>query len=226
MTSAYLSLVLADGRLPTGAHTQSAGVEPALLGGLRLDQVPDYVAVRLRTVAEVEAAAAVVARHQWCATPAGGRAAALLAVDAAWRARTVSDALRSASELLARSYLATAGAVWDLAPLSGPESAAIRWCRPVVVGAVSAAAGLSAAETARLIGYDDVQTVVSAALKIVPFDPVRSVRWTVAAAGAVEALVERVAGLTDPADLPAPSAPMIDEWAQQHQTRQRRLFRA
>ena len=43
MSGAYLSLLLADGRLPTGAHTQSAGVEPAFAYGMRLDQVPDYL---------------------------------------------------------------------------------------------------------------------------------------------------------------------------------------
>ena len=65
MSGAYLSLLLADGRLPTGAHTQSAGVEPAFAYGMRLEQVPDYIVARLRTVTEVEAAAAVVARHRW-----------------------------------------------------------------------------------------------------------------------------------------------------------------
>ena len=53
--AAYLSLLLADGRLPTGAHTQSAGLEPALNHGLRLEQVPDYLQARLTTVTEVEA---------------------------------------------------------------------------------------------------------------------------------------------------------------------------
>ena len=65
----YLTMLLADGRLPTGAHTQSAGVEPAFAHGMRLDQVPDYLTVRLRTVTEVEAAAAVVARHRWRTEP-------------------------------------------------------------------------------------------------------------------------------------------------------------
>ena len=65
MTAEYLSLLLADGRLPTGAHTQSAGVEPALRHGMRVDEVPAYLRVRLATVVEVEAAAAVVAGHVW-----------------------------------------------------------------------------------------------------------------------------------------------------------------
>ncbi len=65
MTSSYLALLLADGRLPTGAHTQSAGVEPALRHGMRVDEVPDYLRVRLATVTEAEAAAAVVAGRVW-----------------------------------------------------------------------------------------------------------------------------------------------------------------
>src|SRR5690606_19945833 len=61
----YLRLLLSDGRLPTGAHTQSGGVEPAFAAGMRLEQVPDYLRLRLRTVTEVEAATSVVARHLW-----------------------------------------------------------------------------------------------------------------------------------------------------------------
>ena len=48
-----VDLVLADGRLPTGAHTQSAGVEPALRHGMRVDEVPAYLRVRLATVTDV-----------------------------------------------------------------------------------------------------------------------------------------------------------------------------
>jgi hypothetical protein len=32
----YAAMLLADGRLPVGGHTQSAGLEPALLGGLAI----------------------------------------------------------------------------------------------------------------------------------------------------------------------------------------------
>ena len=113
MSGAYLSLLLADGRLPTGAHTHSAGVEPAFAYGMRLDQVPDYLVARLRTVTEVEAAAAVVARHRWLTEPEV-RTRSMREVDAAWRVRTLSDALRDASDLLGRSYLRMAAAVWPL----------------------------------------------------------------------------------------------------------------
>jgi urease accessory protein len=224
MTASYLSLLLADGRLPTGAHTQSAGVEPALRHGMRVDEVPAYLRVRLTTVTEVEAATAVVAGRVWASSelPAS-RVAALRKVDAAWRVRTLSDALREASDLLGRSYLRTAAAVWDLAPVAtapGP------WCRAVVLGVVAAEAGLDAEQTARLVAYDDVQTVVSAALKLEPFDPSVGVRWAADAAVAVEALVARVVDARTTADVPAHSAPLLEEWGQRHRTSERRLFRA
>ena len=234
MLASYLSLLLADGRLPTGAHTQSAGVEPALRHGMRVDEVPAYVRVRLTTVTEVEAAAAVVAGRLWSRRAAGEPGAselvdrpaaveALAEVDAAWRVRTLSDALREASDLLGRSYLRTAAAVWDLTPFAtapGP------WCRAVVLGVVAAEAGLDAEQTARLVAYDDVQTVVSAALKLEPFDPSRGVRWVADAAVVVEALVARVAGARTTDDIPAHSAPLVEEWGQRHRTSERRLFRA
>jgi len=225
-SSPYLSLLLADGRLPTGAHTQSAGVEPALRHGMRVDEVPAYLRVRLATVTEVEAATAVVAGRVWAGSPSsrdGSLVHALTEVDAAWRVRTLSDALREASDLLGRSYLRTAGAVWDLRPLTAAPGP---WCRAVVVGVVAAGAGLDAQQTARLVAYEDVQTVVAAALKLEPFDPGLGVRWAADAAVAVEALVARVAEVRSTDEIPAHSAPLVEEWGQHHRTSERRLFRA
>lgn len=219
----YLTMLLADGRLPTGAHTQSAGVEPAFASGMRLDQVPDYVTVRLRTVTAVEAAAAVVARHRW-RSESDRRVPAMAEVDAAWRVRTLSDVLRNASDSLGRSYLRTAGAVWPLDALKNHRDGV--WCRAVVLGAVAAEAGLAADELARLVAYEDVQTVVAAALKLQPFDPSQAVSWAVGAEPEVERLVEDTAGLTATGRIPAHGAPLIEEWGQRHELATRRLFRA
>src|SRR6478752_10018036 len=57
-----MMMLLADARLPTGAHTQSAGLEPALRAGVPASSVPAYITARLRSVTTVEAAAAVLAR--------------------------------------------------------------------------------------------------------------------------------------------------------------------
>jgi urease accessory protein len=223
MANPYAAMLLADGRLPTGAHTQSAGVEPAFAHGMRLDQVPDYIRVRLRTVTEVEAAAAVVARHRWRTEPAD-RISAMAEVDAGWRVRTLSDVLRNASDSLGRSYLRTARAVWPLDMLQEANRGV--WCRPVVLGATAAEAGLSAAELARLVGFEDVQAVISAALKLQPFDPSQAVAWAAEAEPEVERLVDRVADLTGTEQIPAYGAPQIEEWGQRHQFAERRLFRA
>ena len=56
----------------------------------------------------------------------------------------------------------------------------------VVIGATAAEAGLDGAQTARLIGFDEVQTVIAAAVKLQPFDPSVAVAWAVAAAFAVQ----------------------------------------
>lgn len=223
MSAAYLTMLLADGRLPTGAHTQSAGVEPALHAGMRLGDVPAYLTVRLRTVTEVEAGVAVLARHTWLEAAPEGRLEVLAALDLAWRARTVSDALREAADLLGRSYLRMARSVWDLHEL---VDAGRTWCRAVVVGVTAAAAGLDAADTARLVAFEDVQTVLAAALKLVPFDPTQNVAWAVAARPEVERLVQRVADLTALDALPASTAPLLEQWGQHHRTTERRLFRA
>ena len=219
----YLTMLLADGRLPTGAHTQSAGVEPAFASGMRLEQVPDYLTVRLRTVTTVEAATAVVARHRWRAE-SDRRTRAMAEVAAAWRVRTLSDVLRKASDSLGRSYLRTAGAVWPLDDLR--DHAGGVWCRAVVLGATAAEAGLTADELARLVAYEDVQTVVAAALKLQPFDPTQAVTWAVRAEPEVERLVGATAGCTATDQIPAYGAPQIEEWGQRHELADRRLFRA
>jgi urease accessory protein len=225
--SAYLSLLLADGRLPTGAHTQSAGLEPALAHGLRLEQVPDYLLARLTTVTEVEAGAAVVAGHRWRTRR---EVQPVLEVDRAWQVRTASAALRDASELLGRSYLRLASTVWTgLAPLARtrtPTGSAHRWCRAAVIGATAAEAGLDGARTARLIGFEEVQTITAAAMKLQPFDPAVAVAWAVAAGRVVEAMVVRVADLTEVDQIPAYAAPQIEHWAELHTRTERRLFRA
>lgn len=219
MTSPDLVLMLlADGRLPTSGHTQSGGLEPALAHGLRREEIPDYCRARLRTIARVDAGAAVVARnHVLTGRP-------LLEVEDAWAARTPSDALRRSSYALGRGYRRLASRVWPgateaLSPLSDVS-------RPTVLGTIAAVSGLDADGLVRLVGFDDVQTVVSAALKLTPFDPAVATQWVHGLSEDIEALVAPLRGLTHPADVPACSAPLIEAWAQAHDRSTRRLFNA
>ena len=98
--------------------------------------------------------------------------------------------------------------------------------RGIALGATAAEAGISAAELASLVGFEDVQTALSAALKLEPFDPSQAVGWAAQAEREVEQLVDRVAGLSRVEQIPAYGAPLIEEWGQRHQHAERRLFRA
>ena len=77
-----LLMLLADARLPTSGHTQSGGLEPALLGGLDPADLDAYCTTRLETVTLTEAATAVVCRSRALA----GRPTD--DVESAWAART------------------------------------------------------------------------------------------------------------------------------------------
>lgn len=243
-------VTLADARLPTGSHTQSAGVEPALRGGLTPARIPDYLATRLRTVTRVEAATAVVARHVVLATSdraAGARAAGdpadgagdgsgsaastaaeadLAAARDAWAARTPSDAVRAASEQLGRGYLRLLRRLWPGHPAGAALAELGRPPRPLVLGAVAACAGLSPAQTVRLVGYEDAQSVASATLKLAPLDPVTTTQWVLAAHATIDAMAADLAHLTTPAEIPADGAPLMEVWAQEHATATERMFSA
>ncbi|WP_345500487.1 urease accessory protein UreF [Pedococcus ginsenosidimutans] len=214
------AMLLADGRLPVGGHTQSSGLEPALLGGLAEGDIPGLVQTRLCTVVRVEAAVAVVTRHHVLA------GLPLQPVQDAWAARTPSEVSRAASVAVGRGQRRLALRLWpgsaaatSLADLPTP-------CRPVAVGAMAAAAGLDAARTARLVAYDDVQTLCAAALKLCPLDPADATAWLLDAGAAVEEVVSAVAHLTEPRAVPAPAAPLLEQWQHHHPTHPRRLFSA
>ncbi|TDD21556.1 urease accessory protein UreF [Kribbella turkmenica] len=253
-----VALMLADGRLPTGGHTQSAGLEPAVRAGLgaggdRLTDVAGYARDRLRTITRVEAAVAVVARHitvsaataprrgsrpdKWPATgdprlsPAddatgtASRAAMSLGmVEAAWAARTPSQVMRGAARRQGRAYLRLAARVWPdvLRYLRNDTEVA----RPVVVGVIAGVTGLSAEQVARSVAHDDVQTVVSASLKLLPVDPADAASWLAGLHDDIERLVTDVASLTEIDKLPASGAPLLDVFAQNHADERMRLFHA
>lgn len=216
-------MLLSDARLPTGAHTQSAGLEPALNSGMPATRIPAYLSARLRTVTVVEAAAAVLARS---ACGNSDVAAGLARVDRAWRARTISPALRETSVLLGRGYQRLLTRLWPAHLAVAALRTLARPSRAVVLGVAAACAGLSAPQLVRLIGYDDAQTIAAAALKIAPLDPVDATAWVIGAHDDIDEMVTAVADLTDLDDMPALGAPMIEKWAQLHSVTTQRLFRA
>jgi urease accessory protein len=213
-----LALLLADARLPAAGHTQSAGLEPGLARGLDPDGLTAYCRTRLATVTRTEAATAVVARHQsWIQAP-------LEPVETSWAARTPSDAMRATSRSLGRGLLRLARRAWPAA--AGHWSADDRPPRPLVLGAIAAETGLPAVDLARVVAYDDVQTVLAAALKLLPLDPADAATWCVGLLPDIDRFADELAVLTEAGDIPATGSPQIEGWAQAHARTTRRLFSA
>ncbi|MEV5964041.1 urease accessory UreF family protein [Kribbella sp. NPDC051952] len=241
-----VALMLADARLPTGGHTQSAGLEPAVRAGLgaegkQLADVVTYARDRVRTVTRVEAAVAVVSRHLCLsashqdprAATTGGSplpgwhqetARQLDTVEKAWAARTPSDVLRGVSRRQGRAYLRLAARVWPQILAYLPADSEVP--RPIVVGVIGAVTGMSAEQVARVVAYDDVQTVVAASLKLLPVDPADAAAWVADLHDDIERLVTDVAPLTEIEKIPAHGAPLIDLFAQNHSIERMRLFHA
>ncbi len=147
-------------------------------------------------------------------------------MDAAWRARTISPALRETSVLLGRGYARLVRRLWPGSQGAEALSTIGKPGRAVVLGVAAALAELSAAQLIRLIGYDDVQTVAAATLKLEPLDPVVTTGWVMSAAPEIERLVGELAAIDDIEQMPAFGAPLIEQWAQIHATTSQRLFRA
>lgn len=220
MSEDLLMMLLADARLPVAGHTQSGQLEAAVRSGLTAEQVPVFMRSRLASVVRVEAGAAAVALHRLrVGLP-------LEPVLDAWAARTPAAPMRDTSRTLGRALLRLVRRLFPDSPQVAEVAGLERPCRPLVLAAAAATGGLAAASLGRLVAYDDLQTVASAALKLLPLDPLDATAWVHDLLPEAERLATEVAPLTDPHQIPAPSAPQIDLWAQTHARTTRRLFSA
>jgi len=217
-----VTMLLVDARLPSGGHAFSAGVEPALQGGLAREDLGAFLRARARTTTLVDAATAVVARR------AGLSGASYAPVKRAWAARTPSRAARTASTDLGRGLLRLAQRLWPQSPAIAAltEAGTTTPPRPIVLGAVAAHAGLDAETLARVAVYDDIAGGVAALLKLEPGDPVDGVRLVIEACASVDPFISQLAALASPEAIPAASAPQAEAWTEAHAVTNRRLFRA
>ena len=125
--------------------------------------------------------------------------------------------LREAARRLGSQLLRSASTVWP-----GRRHRSSRLPRPLALGVVAAAAGVSEEDTALLALYDDAATVASAALKLLPLDPAVTARWLAELAPALAATARAVAA--DDGPLPAPAAVAIELSAPIHLEQRERLF--
>ncbi|MEV4275538.1 urease accessory protein UreF [Actinoplanes xinjiangensis] len=206
-------LLLADGRLPSGGHAHSGGLEPQIANGRvrDVDGLAGFLRGRLATSGLVSAAFAAAT----CADV--GRSAEL---DAGLDARTPSPALRRASRAQGRALLRAGRAMWPIATIGREPH------QPVALGALAAAAGLTPAGAAIAAAHGTITGSASAGVRLLGLDPY-----------AVHALLarltpecDRIAALAaarsgDPVDeLPAAGAPLLDIGAEHHATWEVRLF--
>ena len=206
-------LVLADGRLPSGGHAHSSGLETAVASGRVRDveDVDGFLRGRLATsglVAAVFAAACCARTEKWSS------------LDHGLDARTPSPALRKASRAQGRALMRAGRAMWPVRDVGRDPH------HPIALGALAAAAGLGPAEAAVAAAHGTVTGPASAAVRLLGLDPY-----------AVHALLARLAPecdriaadaasrINDPVDdLPAAGAPLLDIGAELHATWEVRLF--
>ncbi len=206
-------LLLADSRLPAGAHAHSGGLETAAATGVvhDLETLSGFLTGRLATTGLVTAGLAAAA----CRPDAFGGWAGL---DAEADARTPSPAQRSASRAQGRALLRAVRTAWPGDPVLGSLTGGPH--HPVVLGAAVTVAGGAALDAARIAAYGSVTGPASAAVRLLGLDPLGVHRILAALAGRIDDVASEAAA----GDLPSASAPALDVFAELHQRADMRLF--
>jgi urease accessory protein len=220
------SLLLADSRFPGGGHVHSGGLEEVVARKLVTAEqdLPDFLRGRLWTAGALAASFAAAAAHAVRRTVHSRH---WLALDAELDARTPSLAQREASRAQGRGTARAGRIAWPavaelLAVTPRPH-------HPIITGALAGAGGSRPQAAALAVAYLAVSGPASAAVRLLGFDPLNVNAMVAGLAGEMEAVADRAAGTADadPADLPAPSAPALDLFAEAHRRKHKeevRLF--
>lgn len=214
-----IALVLADARFPGGGHIHSGGLEEAAERGLVRTpaDLVGFLSGRLRTNGAVQALFAAAAARLGAEGAAAPGAWAEL--DAEFSARTPSAAARETSRLQGVGTMRAAGAMFPRHPLLTALRAEVaRPHQAVVTGALTVAGGGSVHDAALAAAYTAVTVPATAGVKLLGMDPL-------VVNGLITAMSEQIEGIAawaselaalPPAELPSPSAPLLDVFAERH----------
>lgn len=210
-------LMLADSRLPTGAHAHSGGVAAAVDSGqLRdLSDLESFLHGRLQTAGRV--GAGVAARAAVIAGQADPDVL-LHQLDGEVDARTPSPAARDASRAQGRGLCRAVSAIWPHPVLAVLP---MRPHVPVALGVATVAAGAGPAAAAQLAALASITGPAAAAVRLLGLDPLQVAALQAGLASHVDAVA--AAGVAA-MELPACSGPGLDLLAQAHQRMEVRLF--
>jgi urease accessory protein len=216
MSTPLAAFLLADGRLPTGGHVHSAGVESAVADGRIVDveSLGAYQVGRLHTVGLTEAALAAAVVLQ---------PASIAALDAEADARITVRELRAVSRRLGRQLVRVAGRCWPHPVLASLPTDPHQ---PIALGAVGVATGLDAATVARLAVHHATTTPAQAALRLLGLDPfaVAALTASLSVQGELVAVEAEVAAAGPIEELPARVGPVVEIAAASHASLATRLF--
>lgn len=221
--SGVIALILADARFPGGGHIHSGGLEEAASRGLvrTPGDLVGFLSGRLRTNGAVQALFAAAAARLG-GTPEGvdGGSGAWAGLDAEFSARTPSAAARETSRLLGVGSMRAAGPMFPRHPvLVALRAGVARPHQALVLGAVTAAGGGDAHDAALAAAYTAVTVPATAGVKLLGMDPLVVNGLITAMSAQVEGIADWAVSLADlpPAELPSPSAPLLDVFAERHE---------
>lgn len=235
-------LMLADARFPAGGHAHSGGLEGAVTAGTVTDlaSLELFLAGRLATTGVVAAGLAAAAcagatgmaveeldvigvgvTEEVDGAEVGGVKEPWDTLDAEADARTPSPAQRDASRRQGRALLRAARAGWPSPALDALGRAPHH---AIVLGAAAASADCSPADAAQIAAYLSVTGPASAAVRLLALDPIGVSAAIARLSGPIEAAAARGASAAAAGDLPCPSAPALDLYAEAHARAEARLF--
>lgn len=213
-------LLLADSRLPAGAHAHSGQLEAAVAAGLvtGMVDVVEFARGRLTTQGSLSAG---IASAAWRLADAAAGRDQWRQLDAACDARTPSPAQRSASRAQGRALLRVGGRAWPAAPLSRlpavPHHA-------VVLGALAWAAGGSSRDAATVAALGTITAPASAAVRLLSLDPLEVQTGLATLAEVVDEVADRADAAAADGRLLCPGSPVLDLLAEAHVIAEVRFF--